>query len=47
MKDTVLDVGLVEGYRGPLYPAPLYRLANGRTDGGLRFDCASKVEPIH
>jgi len=43
----VLNIGLVKGYRGLLYPTPLYRLANRRANGGLHFDCALKVKPIY
>jgi len=43
----VLGAGLVKGYRGLLYPAPLCRLANRRANGGLRFNYALKVEPIY
>jgi len=43
----MLNVGLVKGYRGLLYPAPLYCLANRRADGGLRFNYTLKVKPIY
>ena len=42
----MLNIGLVKGYRGLLYPTPLYRLANRKADGKLRFNYALKVEPI-
>jgi len=43
----MLNIGLVKGYRGLLYPAPLCHLANRRADGGLRFNYALKVKPIY
>jgi hypothetical protein len=43
----MLNIGLVKGYRGLLYPTPLYHLANRRADGGLCFNYTSKVEPIY
>ena len=43
----MLNIGLVKGYRGLLYPTPLYHLANRRANGGLRFNYALKVKPIY
>jgi len=43
----MLGAGLVKGYRGLLYPAPLCHLADGRANGGLRFNYALKVELIY
>jgi len=43
----MLNIGLVKGYRGLLYPAPLYYLANRRADSRLHFNCALKVELIY
>jgi len=43
----VLSAGLVKGYRGLLYSAPLYCLANRRANSGLRFNYTLKVKPIY
>jgi len=43
----MLGAGLVKGYRGLLYPASLYCLANGRANSRLRFNYALKVKPIY
>jgi len=43
----MLNIGLVKGYRGLLYPAPLYHLANRRADSELRFNYTLKVKLIY
>jgi len=43
----MLNIGLVKGYKGPLYPASLYYLANKRANSGLYFNYALKVKPIY
>ena len=43
----MLNIGLVKGYRGLLYPTPLYYLADGRANSKLHFNYTSKVKPIY
>jgi hypothetical protein len=34
LKNTILNIGLIKGYKGLLYPTPLYHLANGELTVG-------------
>jgi len=43
----VLGAGLVKEYRGLLYPALFYHLANRRANSRLHFNYALKVKPIY
>jgi len=43
----MLNIGLVKRYRGLLYPAPLYYLANKIANSKLRFNYTLKVKLIY
>ena len=43
----MLNIGLVKGYRGLLYPTPLYYLADIRANSRLYFNYALKVKLIY
>ena len=43
----MLNIGLVKKYKGLLYPAFFYYLANKKANSGFRFNCALKVKLIY
>ena len=47
LKNTVLNIDLVKGYKGLLYLPPFYCLTNKRADSRLHFNYTLKVKPIY